>query len=277
VQLLEKQPTDKPWLLFVSQLEPHQQNDIDDMVPPPRYEGKYDNAFVPPDLRDLPGNWNSRLKGYYGCVQAIDDCVGRLLQTLEKTGQTENTLVVFFSDHGCTFRTRLGEYKRSPHDAAIRVPLIFAGPGFNHATNLDEVVSLLDMTPTLLDGCGVPASNSMQGKSLKKLPTDSAARKEWNETAYIQISASMVGRAIRTKDWTFCVYDPGGRPDGDSVSRSYLDFCFYQTGSDPYQKVNLVGRPEFQEQANLLRAELKRCIVANGEPEPTMKVQNYYV
>jgi len=141
-KMIESLPKDKPWLLYLSQLEPHQQNDVDDMVPPERYAHDYDNAFVPQDLRDLPGNWNSRLKGYYGCVQAIDDCIGKVVASLEKTGQLDNTIIVFFSDHGCTFRTRLGEYKRSPHDASIRVPMIFAGPGFDHATALDEIVSL---------------------------------------------------------------------------------------------------------------------------------------
>lgn len=277
VQLLERQSKDKPWLLYLSQLEPHQQNDVDDMVPPERYAGKYDNAFVPQDLRDLPGNWNSRLKGYYGCVQAIDDCVGRLVQTLDQTGQLENTLIVFFSDHGCTFRTRMGEYKRSPHDAAIRVPLIFSGPGFDNAATLDEVVSLLDLAPTLMDACGVAAAPSMQGKSLKPLLTDPLARKQWKQSAYVQISASMVGRAIRTNGWTFCAYDPDGRPDHDSTATKYLDFCMYQTGADPFQKTNLVGRQEFAEKANELRAELRAHIVANGEPEPDMRPQPYFV
>lgn len=276
VQFLE-QTHEQPWLLFLSQLEPHQQNDVDDMVPPERYEGKYDNAFVPQDLRDLPGNWNSRLKGYYGCVQAIDDCVGRVVDTLQKTGQLDNTIIVFFSDHGCTFRTRLGEYKRSPHDAAIRVPLIFAGPGFDHSATLEEIVSLVDLAPTLVDACGVQVPACMQGKSVKALPVDRDARAAWDQTAYIQISASMVGRTVRTRDWVFCAYNPDGSPDKDPVSSSYLDFCMYQIGADPYQKVNLVGRPEYREEADKLRKKLKELIVANGEPEPEMKVQKYYV
>lgn len=276
VQFLE-QPHNEPWFLFLSQLEPHQQNDVDDMVPPERYAGKYDNAFVPQDLRDLPGNWNSRLKGYYGCVQAIDDCVGRVVDALQRSGQLNNTLIVFFSDHGCTFRTRLGEYKRSPHDAAIRVPLLFAGPGFDHAATLNEIVSLIDLAPTLLNACGVEVPSSMQGKTLNSLAADQKARQAWDSTAYIQISASMVGRAIRTRDWVFCAYNPQGDPDGDPVSTEYLDFCMYQTGADPYQKTNLVGRPEYAHQADILRAKLKELIRANHEPEPDMKVQKYYV
>ena len=293
VSFLE-QKHNKPWLLFVSQLEPHQQNDVDAMVPPERYADKYGDPFIPHDLRDLPGNWQSRIGGYYGCVQAIDDCVGKLVATLDRTGQLDNTILVFFSDHGCHFRTRMGEYKRVPHDAAIRVPLIFAGPGFDHALALDEVVSLIDLTPTLIDGAGVPVPPSMQGKSLKALPTDAAARKNWDSTAYIQISASMVGRALRTKEWTFSVYDPDAQPNKVPDSTTYIDYAIYDTGADPYQKLNLAGRPEspivrlasgpttegrpdYKENAESLRAELKRRIVANDEPEPMLKSQHYFV
>ena len=285
---------DKPWLLFLSQLEPHQQNDLDRMVPPNRYENDYLDLFIPQDLRDLPGNWVSRIGGYYGCVQAIDDCVGKLVATLERTGQLHHTIIAFFSDHGCHFRTRMGEYKRVPHDAAIRVPLIFAGPGFDHTIALDEVVSLIDLAPTLIDGAGLQTLETMQGKSLKLLPTDRDARHNWDSTAYIQISASMVGRAIRTREWMFSVYDPTEGGNDVPASRRYIDYAMYDVGSDPYQKTNLVGRPEspyiqangeqtaegqvnYQEIAKRMRAELKRRILANGEPEPNLQAQHYFV
>jgi len=293
VKFLEKKH-EKPWLLFVSQLEPHHQNDVDAMVPPNRYAKDYEDPFIPRDLRDLEGNWISRIGGYYGCVQAIDDCVGKLVSTLKATGQLENTVIVFFSDHGCHFRTRMGEYKRVPHDAAIRVPLIFAGPGFDNAAKMDQIVSLLDLTPTLIDGAGLKVPKSMQGKSLKALPVDEDARRKWDSTAYIQVSASMVGRAIRTPEWTFSVYDP--TKGGNSVSHSsqYIDYAMYHNGGDPYQKVNLVGRPrapyiqvdgerttegrvDYREIAEMLRAELKRRIVENDEPEPKLEPQNYFV
>jgi arylsulfatase A-like enzyme len=276
VQFIE-QKHDKPWLLFISQLEPHQQNNLDAFIPPKRYEGKYDDPFIPEDLRNLPGNWRSRLPGYYGCVQAIDDCVGRLVETLEKTGQLDNTIIVFFSDHGCTFRTRLGEYKRSPHEAAIRVPFIIAGPGFDQSAVVDELVSLLDLTPTLLDGAGIERPASMKGKPVKPLAHDPAARRAWDSTAYIQISDSMVARAIRTRKWTYCAFDPSIQGGDEEGSTNYTDFALYSLDADPYQKLNLVGRPQYKEIANFLREELKRLIIANGEPAPTITAVNYYV
>jgi arylsulfatase A-like enzyme len=272
-----EQKHDKPWLLFLSQAEPHQQNDVDDFIAPPRYAKSYEDPFIPQDLRDLPGNWRSRIPGYYGCVQAIDDCVGNMVAALERTGQLDNTIIVFFSDHGCHFRTRMGEYKRAPHDAAIRVPMIFAGPGFDNAARLDEVVSLIDLTPTLLDGAGVTVPRDMQGHTLKSLVTDKAARQRWDSTAYVQISASMVGRAIRTRDWMYSCYDPAQGGDSVPLSRKYVDYAMYQVGADPYQKLNLIGRPEYAATANELRAELKRRIVANGEPEPEIAAMHYFV
>ena len=136
-QFIEKKH-DKPWFLFLSQLEPHQQNDMEAFVAPDRYAKDYRDAFVPHDLRNLPGDWRSHLQGYYGCVQAIDDSIGKIVDSLKRSGQLENTVICFFSDHGCTFRTRIGEYKRCPHDSAIRVPFILAGPGFDRAAAVSE-------------------------------------------------------------------------------------------------------------------------------------------
>jgi arylsulfatase A-like enzyme len=271
-----KQQHEKPWLLFVSQLEPHHQNDIDQFVPPERYTDSYRDPFVPHDLRALPGNWQSHLPGYYGCVQAIDDCVGKLVETLQATGQLENTIILFFSDHGCTFRTRIGEYKRSPHESSLRVPFILAGPGFDQAAVINEVVSLLDLTPTLLDGACATVPVSMQGKSLKRLLADSSVRQSWSPSAYVQISQSICGRAIRTADWTYCAYDPS-IPEGNAEgSANYTDFALYSLAGDPYQQVNLVGRREYKTVCDQLRDELKKMIVTNGEPEPTITPTLFY-
>jgi arylsulfatase A-like enzyme len=271
-----RQTHTQPWLLFVSQLEPHQQNDVDLMVPPKRYENAYTDPFVPHDLRALPGNWQSRLPGYYGCVQAIDDCVGRLMEALTTTGQLENTVVVFFSDHGCTFRTRLGEYKRSPHDSSLRVPLIFAGPGFAPNTAIDEIVSLIDLTPTLIDAAGVAVPASMRGKSLLPLLHDPATRSQWPSEAYIQISESICGRAVRMEDWVYCAYDPTVARGESAGSQHYTDFALYSVSGDPYQQVNLIGRPEFRQVADRMRERLIKMIVEHGEAEPVITPVHVY-
>lgn len=303
VQFIE-QKHDKPWLLFLSQLEPHHQNDIDAFVPPKRYQDDfqwrlylsqleahkrdeikefvsptsrgYVDPYIPEDLRNLPGNWRSHISGYYGCVQAIDDCVGSLVAALERTGQLDNTIIVFFSDHGCTFRTRLGEYKRSPHEASIRVPFVIAGPGFDQLAVIDEVVSLLDLTPTLLDGAGIKPPASMRGKPLKPLVTDPKARIAWDSTVYFQISQSICGRGIRTRDWCYCAFDPSIKKGNAEYGQQYQDFALYSLTGDPAEMINLVGRSEYKEIADQLREELQKRIAAAGEPKTTIRPIRYY-
>lgn len=275
VQFIEREH-DKPWLLFLSQLEPHHQNDLNAFIPPKRYEDRYPNPFIPQDLRNLPGNWHSHIPGYYGCVRAIDDCIGTLVATLEKTAQLDNTIILFFSDHGCTFQTRIGGYKRSPHESSIRVPFVIAGPGFDRSMVIDEVVSLLDLTPTLLDGAGIECPASMRGKSLKPLVLDSKARTAWDSTAYFQISQSICGRGIRTREWCYCAFDPAARNGEGEYGKHYQDFALYSIAGDPAQMVNLVGRPEYRQIADQLREELQKRIVSAGEPEAVIEPIHYY-
>ena len=267
---------DKPWFLFLSQLEPHQQNDMHAFVPPARYADEYAEAFVPYDLRNLPGDWRTHLQGYYGCCQAIDDSIGKLVTSLEKSGQLENTVICFFSDHGCTFQTRLGEYKRSPHDSSLRVPFIVAGPGFDRATTVSELVTLLDLTPTLLDAADITPPASMKGRALKPMLDNPKARREWPNTAYVQLSQAICGRAIRTAEWTYACYDPTVPKGEAAFSKTYTDFALYSNAGDPYQQLNLVGRPEYKAIAKQLRDQLREMIVANNEPAPTITPTEFY-
>jgi arylsulfatase A-like enzyme len=172
-----KQPQEKPFLLFISHQEPHQQND-EGYIAPPGYAERFSNPHVPGDLRQLPGDWQKTLPGYYGSMQRIDESVGRVLKALEENGQIENTVFVFTSDHGNHFRTRNSEYKRSPHDASIRVPLLMQGPGLNQSIRVDELVGNIHLTPTILHLAGVDVPSSMRGKSLLPLLRDPEARRE---------------------------------------------------------------------------------------------------
>jgi arylsulfatase A-like enzyme len=271
-----KQPQQKPYLLFISQLEPHFQNDEVRFVAPKGYAERYQNPFVPSDLLHLPGDWQAQLPDYYGCIEKIDESVGTILQTLEEQGQLDNTIFLFSSDHGCQFRTRNTEYKRSPHDSSIRVPFIAQGPGLDHSLSLPEIIGNINMTPTLLDSVGVEVPRSMKGKSLLPLIHDPQARRNWNNRALIQISESMVGRALRTKEWTYCVADPGLGGKQASSSMHYQEYQMYNNYSDPAQLVNLAARQPFRKDAAKLRQQLLEMIVESGEPEPTITPAKLY-
>src|SRR5271157_338256 len=154
-----------PFLLCLSYLEVHHQNDTDTFDPPKEYATRYPNPFVPEDLRSLPGSWPSQLPDDYACVAKMDETVGTIRQTLAETGLDRNTILMFTSDHSCHFKTRNNEYKRSPHEGSIHIPLIVEGPGFNRAMQVSELVSQVDYAPTLLDAAGLPVPQAMQGRS----------------------------------------------------------------------------------------------------------------
>jgi arylsulfatase A-like enzyme len=270
-----RQKQDKPFLLVISQLEPHQQNDAHRPVAPNGAAKRYVNSTVPEDLRALPGTWQDQLPDYYGCIEAIDASIGRVQRILEEEHLSENTIFVFMSDHGCHFMTRNMEYKRSTHNSSIRVPLIIDGPGFRGSQQLPELVGIIDIAPTLLEAAGVSVPASWKGRSFLPLLNDPGARQNWPNQQLIQISESMTGRAIRTKDWTYCVADLTGNTK-EPAAAAYHEYQFYDQRADPHELVNLAGRKEYRTKADELREQLKKLLAAAGEPEPEIVPAKLY-
>ncbi len=264
-----------PFLLAISYLEPHHQNDMNRYVAPEGYAKRYANPFVPEDLRPFPGDWYSELPDYYGCIARLDENLATILQTLAETGKLENTIVVFVSDHGCHFRTRNAEYKRSPHESSIHIPLVIAGPGFNRSLVIPEVVSLADVTPTLLDAVGLPIPPQVQGHSL--LPLLDRRVDTWRNEAFIQISESMVARALRTERYTYCAVATDRNGATDPNSDHYTDWYLYDLYVDPKQLVNLVARRPYEAVAKELRERLRARIAEVEGIEVRIEPARFYV
>lgn len=269
-----RQKQAKPFFLFISQLEPHQQNDLHQPIAPKGAAQRFLNVSVPDDLRAQPGFWQAQLPDYYGCVESIDASVGRVRKILEEEKLDENTIFVFISDHGCHFGTRNQEYKRSTHNSSIRVPLIIDGPGFRGAQQIPELVGLIDVAPTLLEAAGVPVPPAWKGHSVLPLLSDPEARQQWPNQQLIQISESMTGRAIRTPDWTYCVADISG--EKAAAAKTYTEYQFYDQRADPNELVNLAGRQEYRIKADELREQLKKLMKSAGEPEPEILPAKLY-
>ena len=275
VERFLRQKQEKPFFLFISQIEPHQQNDMHRPIGPHGSVERFANSTVPEDLRALPGTWQAQLPDYYGCIEAIDASVGRVRRILEEEHLADNTIFVFMSDHGCHFMTRNQEYKRSTHNSSLRVPLLIDGPGFHGPQQIPELVGLIDLAPTLLEAAGVPAPSGWKGRSLLPLLNDPGARQAWPNQQLIQISESMTGRAIRTKDWTYCVADPSGASK-EAAAATYHEYQLYDQRADPHELVNLAGRQEYRSQASELSQQLKKLLVAAGEPEPEIVPAKLY-
>jgi arylsulfatase A-like enzyme len=199
-------------------------------------------------------------------VKRLDESLGRLLDALRSLNLLETTIVLFASDHGCHFKTRNAEYKRSPHDASIRVPVALRGPGFDGGGRLEELISLVDLPPTLLDAAGLSVPSTMQGRSA--LPLLRGYSEGWPGEVLVQVSEAEVGRVVRTCRWKYGVVAPGAdgnvAPGADRYEERYL----YDLLADPWELENLAGLESHREVTEVLRARLLQRMAEAGEAPP---------
>ncbi|WP_276256596.1 sulfatase family protein [Halomontanus rarus] len=177
----------EPWLFSLNIFDPHPAFD-----PPREYLEPYLDRledlpatnYEPGELDDKPDYQTNQHEGrsglaypdererrlrtaaYYAMVDLIDDSLERVLAALERTGQRENTIVVFQSDHGELLGDH-GMYLKGPfcYEGSVRVPLIIDGPGVDSA-RYDELVELVDLAPTLATATGLDPLDEVQGRSM---------------------------------------------------------------------------------------------------------------
>jgi len=221
------------------------------------------NPYTPPDLAALRGTAHQHLPGYYGMVKRLDECLGRIQDALKSLQLEEETILLFTTDHGCHFKTRNAEYKRSCHESSIRIPMAFTGGPFTGGGTLRELVSLVDIAPTLLDACKIALPGDMQGKSF--LPIIRRQPCEWRDAVFTQISEAEVGRTIRTHRWKYAVTAPEKDPVADSGSECYVESALYDLAEDPYELENLIGMPSHRALCDILKEKLLRQMELAGE------------
>ena len=257
--------SDAPFFMFISQIEPHHQNDRNRFEGPDGSKEKFADYEVPGDLIGTAGDWRENYPDYLGQCNSLDYNIGRLVDTLKAKGIWENTVLIYTSDHGSHFCTRNSEYKRSCHDGCVHIPMIACGKGFEGGKIIDEMVSLIDIPATLLD-CGeikIPAD--FQGSSLKRLISGEC--ETWTDEVFIQISESQVGRCIRTKDWKYSVRADGDGWSAGSADIYYEDFL-YDLNTDPHERNNLAASSNHSEIRANLAEILKRYMKRAGENIP---------
>lgn len=257
-----------PFFLFLSFLEPHHQNRLDSYPAPDGYRERYEGRWTPPDLAALGGTSQQHLPGYWGMVKRLDEALGRVVDALKSLRLRDDTIILFTSDHGCHFKTRNAEYKRSCHDASIRVPTMFAGPGFDGGGRVRELVSLVDLPPTLLDAAALSPLRPMRGRSI--LPLLRGDRGQWPNEVLVQISESATARAIRTHRWKYAVSSPLTNPEVPWSAR-YRESHLYDLENDPYELTNLIGIRSVRELCDGLRDRLIARMVEAGEGAPVIE------
>ena len=268
VDYIHRQDGSRPFFLFVSQLDPHHQNDLDRYEGPDGSHRRFARFDVPGDLAGQDGDWRENYPDYLGQCHRIDENVGRLVDALADRNLWDNTIFIYTSDHGSHFRTRNGEYKRSCHDACTHIPLIIHGPGFHPGRVVEELVSLMDLPATILDCAGAPRPAIWQGRSLRPLGAGRAA--DWENVVFMQISESQVGRAIRTQRWKYAVRAAGRDGWRDMDAGEYTEDFLYDLERDPHERNNLVSSPEFAGERARLRDMLFAKMEQAGERRPVI-------
>lgn len=257
---------DRPWMFSVNIFDPHHPFD-----PPKAYLDRYTanlDAIELPDYRkgelaektevqridhdgayggnagfpyDKMSDDEHRLvrASYFAMCDLIDSQVGRMLEALERTGQRDNTIVIFMSDHGEMLGDH-GIYLKGPYfyEEAIHVPLVMSGPGFARGERASGMVELVDLAPTLLEAAGIPRCAGMQGRS---------------------VLTTLQGKQAAGRDDIYCEYYnamPWHPPEVDPqmtmlrtdrhklvISHSDGDAELYDLAEDPHEHDNLWRKP----------------------------------
>jgi arylsulfatase A-like enzyme len=176
------------------------------------------------------------IAAYYGLVKEVDDWVGEILDRLDEHGLTDNTLVIFVSDHGEMLGSHGMTSKNIFYEESVHVPFLMRLPGAIAAgTRIKSPVSTRDIFPTVLDYLGQPPQEGLNSDSLRSVIEGREERdfvvSEWREDANVPTYM------IRSGDWKLLI---SKIPDADSID------ALYNLNDDPHELHNLLfeGMPE---------------------------------
>ena len=267
---IESQAAAEPFMLVLSWGPPHNPYE----TAPPEYRERYPAADiqlrpnVPADRADEARQW---LAGYYAHCSAIDRSVGDIMQTLEETGLSDNTVLVFASDHGDMLGSHGWTRKQKPWEESIRVPFLLRYPGKYGREPRDATpfLNAHDIMPTLLGLCGLPIPKTVEGRDFSAALAGGASASAGALLAcfhpfgeYSRPAGGQEYRGIRTERYTYCRTLAG-------------PWLLYDNETDPYQLDNLVltgtgrrGEPVRADYAEIqaeLEALLQRELDALGD------------
>jgi len=266
IKLIEKYQ-DRPFFIAAGFYRPHCP-----FIAPQKYFESYpldriaaakfsqaDLAKVPPAaLFTTPPNWDvselaqrETIRAYYASISFLDANVGRLLDALERLHLADNTIVVFWGDHGYLLGEKGQWMKQMLFEGSARAPLILAGPGITARRSTDRPVEFVDVYPTLAELCRLRAPRGLEGRSLRPLVAN--ARASWDKPALTQVrrggrGESFMGYSIRTTRWRYTEWDDG---------RKGVEL--YDEVNDPHEQHNLAAEPAHAKTVNDMKRALQQA------------------
>jgi len=271
---------EQPWFLAVGFWKPHAHFNA-----PKKYWDLYDRSQVqlashpkpprnvPPlalhDGREILRGFKGRQPtseqartlrhGYYAAISYVDAQVGKVIQALDQLKLADNTIIVFWSDHGF----HLGEHglwaKTSNFELDARVPLIIATPDHKGGRRSDSLVELLDLYPTLVDLCGIKAAPSLEGASLRPVLESPQAKVKsaaftWHPRPAYPAAGKppkAMGYSMRTERYRYTEWR-------DFSTNRLLAKELYDHSTDPGENINLADEAELAATTKALAEQLAR-------------------
>ncbi|MBM3725616.1 MAG: sulfatase [Acidobacteria bacterium] len=245
IDFLKNRPQDKPFLLYTAFTSPH-----DPRMAPKPYSGWYsaDKVALPKNflpqhpfdngelkVRDellapfprTPEDTRKQIAEYYAMISEVDAQIGRILDALEASGDSENTYVVFAADNGLAVGHHGLMGKQNLYDHSVRVPLIIRGPGIPKNSICDALCYLSDVCPTVIDLSGSTMPDTVTARSLRPLFTNPrAAHRDSLFFAYRDVQ-----RGVTQGDWKLILYNVAGK---ETVQ-------LFDLKSDPFEMNNLAA------------------------------------
>lgn len=260
IDFLNTRSEEKPFLAYISFMAPHDPRimpeEYDEMYPPEDIllpenflpvhpfdngELKIRDEMLAPFPR-TPDVIKEHLGDYYAMITHMDAQIGRMLEALEKSGEMENTIIVFASDNGLAVGQHGLLGKQNLYEHSIKVPLIFKGPGIPENTIRLEMVYLIDIYPTLMELTGLGIPQSVEGISMLDLINQDAGEiRDEMGFAYLDIQ-----RAILDDTYKLIEY----YVDGERTTQ------FFDIEEDPLEMNNLANRAGTGETEMELRKKL---------------------
>jgi choline-sulfatase len=277
----ESKQSGKPWCAYVGLSKPHPKwnaaakfKDLypADKMPMPSWPDGYlerrhiafqtlanfKNIQVP-----IPEDRIRRARAaYYACVTEVDDLIGSILAELDRTGQRENTVVVYTSDHG----EMLGDHglwlKNVLLEGAARVPMIVAGPGLPSGKTISTPVAHVDLIATLMELAGASREGGLRGHSLVPMARGEAGRHPGFAFTESHSEGNCTGSfLIRKGDWKY-IYFTGGEP------------LLFNLKTGPGEFRNLAADPQHSGVRTELHAHLRSLLDPDKVTDDSFRKQN---
>jgi arylsulfatase A-like enzyme len=219
----------------------------------------------PDDRPEAVKDFSAMVRAYWATLLSVDDSVGRLYELLRQRGELDNTIIVYTSDHGILNGEHGMIDKRTMHDPSIRIPLLVRYPGLTPPDApkvVEQQVLTIDVAPSLLELCGAPPLEDIQGRSWVNLVRhgDPGWRTSWfyhyNYEKQFPYTPNI--RGVRTDSWKYVHYPHGdGGPDRHLAELYNIEF-------DRDERYNLIGNPKYAGVVQELQAELARRMAETG-------------